>query len=143
MAGKWIRISAQVGEWLKPADCKSAPPSEVRRFESFPVHQIEPFSGRERSRGPQHARFSRDGVGSGSPFARSRAFLARDLREIAVKRFGIALVAYAAIAVLALATLSDTRIRIATLAVLAIFALKTWVRRKDAMRPDGESGSEQ
>ena len=29
---------AQVGEWLKPADCKSAPPSEVRRFESFPVH---------------------------------------------------------------------------------------------------------
>ena len=32
-------ISAQVGEWLKPADCKSAPPSEVRRFESFPVHQ--------------------------------------------------------------------------------------------------------
>ena len=37
--GNWIRISAQVGEWLKPADCKSAPPSEVRRFESFPVHQ--------------------------------------------------------------------------------------------------------
>ena len=32
-------VSAQVGEWLKPADCKSAPPSEVRRFESFPVHQ--------------------------------------------------------------------------------------------------------
>jgi hypothetical protein len=30
---------AQVGEWLKPADCKSAPPCEVRRFESFPVHQ--------------------------------------------------------------------------------------------------------
>ena len=30
---------AQVGEWLKPTDCKSAPPCEVRRFESFPVHQ--------------------------------------------------------------------------------------------------------
>jgi hypothetical protein len=29
-----------VGEWLKPTDCKSVPPSEVRRFESFPVHQI-------------------------------------------------------------------------------------------------------
>ena len=29
-----------MGEWLKPADCKSAPPSEVRRFESFPVHQV-------------------------------------------------------------------------------------------------------
>ena len=32
-------FSAQVGEWLKPTDCKSVPPSEVRRFESFPVHQ--------------------------------------------------------------------------------------------------------
>src|SRR5689334_20985837 len=30
----------QVGEWLKPTDCKSVPPCEVRRFESFPVHQI-------------------------------------------------------------------------------------------------------
>jgi hypothetical protein len=28
-----------VGEWLKPTDCKSVPPCEVRRFESFPVHQ--------------------------------------------------------------------------------------------------------
>ena len=33
------RDFAQVGEWLKPTDCKSVPPSEVRRFESFPVHQ--------------------------------------------------------------------------------------------------------
>jgi hypothetical protein len=33
------RVIAQVGEWLKPTDCKSVPPSEVRRFESFPVHQ--------------------------------------------------------------------------------------------------------
>src|ERR1700723_877129 len=31
-------FTAQVGEWLKPTDCKSVPPSEVRRFESFPVH---------------------------------------------------------------------------------------------------------
>ena len=28
-----------MGEWLKPTDCKSVPPCEVRRFESFPVHQ--------------------------------------------------------------------------------------------------------
>ena len=27
-----------MGEWLKPTDCKSVPPSEVRRFESSPVH---------------------------------------------------------------------------------------------------------
>src|SRR5258706_8527077 len=31
--------NGQVGEWLKPTDCKSVPPCEVRRFESFPVHQ--------------------------------------------------------------------------------------------------------
>ena len=36
---KRLIVSAQVGEWLKPTDCKSVPPSEVRRFESFPVHQ--------------------------------------------------------------------------------------------------------
>ncbi len=36
-----FRFFAQVGEWLKPTDCKSVPPSEVRRFESFPVHQFE------------------------------------------------------------------------------------------------------
>ncbi len=100
-----LRISAQVGEWLKPADCKSAPPSEVRRFESFPVHQIVVESG--------------------------------------VNRFLLAMVTYAALAALAIATLSDQRVRGVTLAVLALFALKTWVRRKDVMHPDGESGSEQ
>jgi len=52
-------------------------------------------------------------------------------------------VAYAVLAVLALTTLTDTRLRAATLAVLALFAVKTWVRRKDVMHPDGESGSEQ
>jgi hypothetical protein len=34
------RSFAQVGEWLKPTDCKSVPPCEVRRFESSPVHQL-------------------------------------------------------------------------------------------------------
>jgi hypothetical protein len=28
----------QVGERLKPTDCKSVTPCELRRFESFPVH---------------------------------------------------------------------------------------------------------
>ena len=37
--GRRPGIRAQVGEWLKPTDCKSVPPSEVRRFESSPVHQ--------------------------------------------------------------------------------------------------------
>ena len=58
-------------------------------------------------------------------------------------RFALALIAYVALAVLALATLSDPRVRVVTLAVLAMFALKTWVRRKDVLHPEGESGSEQ
>ncbi len=32
-------LAGRVGEWLKPADCKSAAPCGLRRFESFPVHQ--------------------------------------------------------------------------------------------------------
>src|SRR5579872_6875850 len=35
----FLSCTGQVGEWLKPTDCKSVPPCEVRRFESFPVHQ--------------------------------------------------------------------------------------------------------
>src|SRR5258708_38009289 len=34
-----IDLTGRVGEWLKPADCKSAAPCGLRRFESFPVHQ--------------------------------------------------------------------------------------------------------
>ncbi len=58
-------------------------------------------------------------------------------------RFVFALVAYAALGALAFATLSDQRIRAVTLTVLVMFALKTWLRRKDVMHPDGENGSEQ
>ena len=59
------------------------------------------------------------------------------------KRLVLALLAYAAIAVLAIRTLDDPRVRRVTLAILAMFAVKTWVRRKDVMHPDGESGSDQ
>ena len=58
------------------------------------------------------------------------------------KRLLLAFVAYAAIALLALKTLDDPRVRGVTLAILAMFAVKTWVRRKDMMHSDGESGSE-
>ena len=58
------------------------------------------------------------------------------------KRLFFAFAAYAALAALALTTLSDHRIRGVTLAVLAMFAVKTWVRRKDLMHPGGESGSD-
>ena len=56
------------------------------------------------------------------------------------KRLGLALAAYVALAALAFATLPDQRVRGATLAILALFAVKTWVRRKDVMHP-GEEGS--
>ena len=59
------------------------------------------------------------------------------------KRLALAFVAYVALGVLAFATLSDQRIRLVTLAILAMFAVKTWVRRKEFLHPDGESGSDQ
>ena len=46
----------------------------------------------------------------------------------------MALAAYIGIGVLTWATIDDQRIRLITIAILAMFAVKTWVRRKDVMR---------
>jgi hypothetical protein len=51
----------------------------------------------------------------------------------------LAFAAYVALAALALATLSDPRIRAATLVILGMFAVKTWIRRGDMMHPGGGS----
>ena len=60
-----------------------------------------------------------------------------------ISRFAMAMVAYVAIAVLAWNTLTDEKLRMATLAVLALFAVKTLVRRKDVIHPDAKTdGSE-
>jgi hypothetical protein len=59
-------------------------------------------------------------------------------REDLVKRLLIALAAFVALGILSWNTINDQRIRLATLAVLAMFALKTWVRRKDVLHPDKE-----
>jgi hypothetical protein len=59
-----------------------------------------------------------------------------------VHRLVAALIAYVVLGVLTWATISDHRIRGITLAILAMFAVKSWVRRKDVMHPDGESDSE-
>ncbi len=56
-----------------------------------------------------------------------------------MSRLAMAMIAYAALGVLAATTLSDSRIRAMTLLMLALFAFKTWVRRKDVLHPDGES----
>ena len=112
---------AQVGEWLKPTDCKSVPPSEVRRFESSPVHQ---------SWAVGQARANEE------PASESRAFLARELavKELEIKRkFVMALVAYAVLGVLAWTTLSNETIpvfgmnvnlRDGTLLILGLFAFR-------------------
>ena len=48
-------------------------------------------------------------------------------------RFAIAMAAFAVLGVLAWTTLSDERIRLLCLAILAMFAFKTWLRRNDTM----------
>ena len=55
------------------------------------------------------------------------------------KRLILALTAYVALAALAFTTLTDPKIRAATLVVLAMFAVKTWIRRGDVMEADNES----
>ena len=75
--------SGQVGEWLKPTDCKSVPPCEVRRFESFPVHHecgsavvaqlVEHFLGKEEVTGPIPVNGSSSGFGHAQ--ARGMRFL--------------------------------------------------------------------
>ena len=56
-----------------------------------------------------------------------------------MNRLAMALVAYLVLGVLAFVTLSDQRIRLLTLIILALFAFKSWVRRKKVMPPDSES----
>ena len=53
-----------------------------------------------------------------------------------MNRLLLALAAFVALGILSWTTLSDPRIRAATLAVLAMFALKTWLRRGDVMHPE-------
>ncbi len=53
-----------------------------------------------------------------------------------MNRLTIALAAYVALGILTWATIRDQRIRLVTLAILAMFAVRTWVRRKDVMHPD-------
>jgi hypothetical protein len=59
-----------------------------------------------------------------------------------MSRLAMALIAYLVLGALAFATLSDSRIRLLTLLILALFAFKSWVRRKDVMHPDGDGESE-
>ena len=55
-----------------------------------------------------------------------------------MNRLAVALIAYAVLGVLTWTTISDPRIRAGTLAILALFVFKSWVRRKDVLHPDDE-----
>ena len=58
-----------------------------------------------------------------------------------MNRLVAGLIAYVVLGILSWATISDQRIRLVTLAILAMFAVKTWVRRKDFMHPsNGNDG---
>jgi membrane protein implicated in regulation of membrane protease activity len=60
---------------------------------------------------------------------------------IEVNRLFLGLIAYVVLGVLSWTTLSDQRFRVVTLAILAMFAVKTWARRKEFMHPDKGSES--
>jgi hypothetical protein len=55
-----------------------------------------------------------------------------------VNRLWIAFVVFMVLAGLAWATLPDERIRAVTLAILGLFAVKTWLHRKELARPPEE-----
>ncbi len=54
-------------------------------------------------------------------------------------RLAMAMAGFVALGVLAWTTLPDPRIRLGTLAILALFAVKTWVRRNEVLHPDAKN----
>ncbi len=59
-----------------------------------------------------------------------------------MNRLLVACVAFVVLAGLAWTTLSDERIRLVTLAILGLFAVKTWLHRKDCRGARDDSDSE-
>ena len=58
-----------------------------------------------------------------------------------MNRLAGALIAYVVLGILTWLTITDSRIRGVTLAILVLFAAKSWLRRNDVMHPDKGSGS--
>ena len=58
-----------------------------------------------------------------------------------ISRFSLAIVAYVVLEVLSWNTITDAKLRLATLAVLALFAVKTVVRRRDVLHPGANTDS--
>ncbi len=59
-----------------------------------------------------------------------------------MNRLSVALIAYVILGVLTWITISDTRIRAGTLAILLLFAVKSWLRRNDVMHSNKSSDVE-
>jgi hypothetical protein len=59
-----------------------------------------------------------------------------------VNRLSIALVCYGVLGALTWATINDPKFRAGTLAVLALLAVKSVLRRKDVLHPDEGSDAE-
>ena len=53
-----------------------------------------------------------------------------------------ALIAYVGLGVLTWLTITDSKIRGVTLAILAMFAVKSWLRRKDVLHPTDNGETE-
>jgi hypothetical protein len=53
-----------------------------------------------------------------------------------MNRLAAALTAYVVLGILTWVTITDTKLRAGTLVILALFAVKSWTRRKDVMHPD-------
>jgi hypothetical protein len=62
-------------------------------------------------------------------------------RLLAENRLIAALIAYVALGVLTVLTITDTKIRATTLLILALFAVKSILRRRDVLHPD-KSGND-
>ena len=59
-----------------------------------------------------------------------------------MNRLTAALIAYVVLGVLAWLTISDVRMRAVPLGILALFAVKSVLRRHEVMHPDGEHDPE-
>ena len=60
-----------------------------------------------------------------------------------MNRLAGALIAYAVLAALSWMTISDTRVRAVSLAVLALFAMKSILRRNEVLHPEKDAAVEQ
>jgi len=58
---------------------------------------------------------------------------------VRLNRLALALAAFVILGGLTWTTINDEKLRLATLLILALFAVKTILRRKDVMHPDGEN----